>query len=53
MFRAIGFVIIVYALSQMLSGAFHSFEAATIAIFDTVETAALVSQSQLEKANTQ
>jgi len=50
MFRALGIVIILYALSTMLSGAFHSFETATIAVFETVETAAHVSKVQLEKA---
>jgi len=51
MFRALGIVIILIALSNMLSGAFHSFENATIAVFDTVETAALAAQFQLKKAN--
>ena len=50
MFRAIGIVIIIYSLSVLLSGAFHSFESATIAVLETVETAAHVSTIQLEKA---
>ena len=50
MFRAIGYVIILVALSNILSGAFNSFETATIAVLGTVETAANVSTTQLEKA---
>lgn len=47
MFRAIGTVIVLYSISHMLSGAFHSFETATIAVFETVETAAQISEQQL------
>ena len=49
MFRAIGFVIALWAVSNMLGDAFDSFERATVATFNTVETAALVSQGQLIK----
>lgn len=48
MFRAIGFVIGLYALSQMLSGTIVAFESAMVAVFGTVETAAHVSTEQLE-----
>lgn len=48
MFKAIGFVIGLYAISVMLNDAFLAFERATVATFDTVETAALVSQSKIE-----
>lgn len=49
MFRAIGYVIIIYALATMLSDAFGAFERAIVATFETIEIAALVSQSQIEQ----
>ena len=48
MFRAIGFVIILYALSVFLDNAFTAFENAVVATFETVEQAATVSTSQLQ-----
>ncbi len=48
MLRAIGFVIGLYAITQMLSGTIAAFESATVAVFGTVETAANVSTEQLE-----
>jgi len=50
MFKAIGFVIGLYAITQMMSGAFAAFENAVIATFETVETAAQVSKIQIEEA---
>jgi len=47
MFRAIGFVIVLYAVSIMLSDAFDGFEKAAVATFNTVETAAIVSEQQI------
>ncbi|MDC1205265.1 hypothetical protein N8083_00250 [Candidatus Pacebacteria bacterium] len=48
MFRAVGFVIVLYALTQMLSGAFMAFESAAIATFGAFEAAAVQSQKQLQ-----
>jgi len=48
MFRAIGFVIMLYASTQMLGGMLVAFESAMVAVFGTVETAANVSTEQLE-----
>ena len=49
MFRAIGFVIILYALSQMMSSTFQAFESASVAVFHTLETAAVVSEEQMQQ----
>lgn len=51
MFRAIGTVIILVAISHLLNDAFNSFESATVALFETVETAATVSTEQLERVS--
>ena len=48
MFRAIGFVIILYAITQVFSAAIQAFENAAVATFDTIEAAAVVSRSQIE-----
>lgn len=47
MFRAIGTVIVLYALSQILNDAFVAFEDATVATFGALEAAAIQSQNQL------
>lgn len=44
MFRAIGIVIILYALSQFFSSAFVAFERAAVATFGAIEAAAVVSE---------
>ena len=48
MFRAIGFVIGLYAISQMMSSTFFAFEQAATAVFQTLEAAAVTSQFQIE-----
>lgn len=48
MFKSIGTVIVLIAISAMLNDAFKAFERATVQVFETVETAAAVSQTQLE-----
>jgi len=47
MFKAIGFVIALYAISILMHEAFVSFERAVAATFQTVEVAAVVSKHQL------
>ncbi len=47
MFRAIGFVIILYSITQMLAEPFQAFEDAVVATFQVVEVAATVSERQL------
>lgn len=47
MFKAIGFVIALYAVSNILGDTFVAFEAATVSTFKTLETAADVSRAQL------
>lgn len=49
MFRAIGTVIVLYALSQFFNQTFLAFESTAVAVLGTVETAANVSTEQLEK----
>ena len=51
MFRALGTVIVLYAVSQMLSGAFNAFEDATVATFGALESAAIQSQRQFDQSN--
>lgn len=48
MFKAIGLFISLYALSIYFGNAFISFERALVAMFETVEVAASVSQAQLQ-----
>ena len=50
MFRAIGIVIILYAIANLMTPAFNSFQAAAVATFGAIETAAEVSSKQLEAA---
>jgi len=49
MFRAIGIVIILIAITKMFGAGVQSFERALVATFETVETAAEVSTQQLIK----
>lgn len=51
MFRAIGFVISMYAITQMMSATFAAFEKAAVATFAAVETAAVVTKHQLQTVN--
>ncbi len=48
MFRAIGFVIVLYAITQMMSSTFVAFERAATATFQTLEAAAVTSRIQIE-----
>lgn len=48
MFRAIGFVIGLYAITQMMAPTFSAFEQAATATFQTLEAAAVVSKLQIE-----
>ncbi len=45
--KSLGFVITLYAITQMLSEPFKAFEHATTATFQTVEVAAVMSKLQL------
>lgn len=47
MMRALGFIIVLYAISNMMSEPFQAFEDALAATFQTVEVAAVVSQEQM------
>jgi len=49
MFKAIGFVIGLYAITQMMSSSFTAFENATTAMFETLEAAAVTSKLQIEQ----
>jgi hypothetical protein len=48
MFRAIGFLIILWGLSQFFSSSFVALDGAATESFRTIEMAAIVSQTQLE-----
>ena len=48
MFKAIGFVITLYAISQIMQPTFAAFQNAAVASFGTVQVAAEVSQTQLQ-----
>lgn len=48
MFRAIGYVIILYALSQFFAEPFSAFGNAATAVFETFETAAVTATAQLD-----
>jgi len=50
MFKSIGFILVLYAITQMMSGTFEAFQGALTATFETVETAAQVSKTQIELA---
>lgn len=47
MFRAIGFILIVWFLSNAFSSSFEAFDRAATATFNTIETAAEVSEGHL------
>jgi len=49
MFKAIGTVIVLIALSNFFSSSFSALDGAATQVFNTLETAAAVSQSQLEE----
>ena len=49
MFRAIGFVIALYAITQLMSSTFAAFERAAVASLETLETAATASTAQLNE----
>lgn len=49
MFKAIGFVIVLYALSHFFSSAFSALDNAATESFRTLETAAIVSQIHLKE----
>ena len=49
MFKSIGTILVLYAITQMMSQSFNAFENAVVATFETVETAAQVSKTQIEK----
>lgn len=52
MFKAIGTILLLYAISHILSEPFHAFEAAATATFKTLETAAQISETELrQRAN--
>jgi len=48
MFRAFGFVIMLFTIVHLFGAAVASFESALVATFDTLETAAVVSRENLE-----
>ena len=48
MSRAIGTILLLYALTNIFSDAVDSFETASVAAFNTIETAANISQLQLK-----
>jgi len=48
MFRAIGILIILWGLSLHFGSSIRAFDKAATATFETVEVAALVSQSQMK-----
>lgn len=50
MFKAIGTILVLYAITQMMSSTFHAFESALTATFETVEVAADLSKAQLIEA---
>ena len=49
MFKSIGTILFLYAITQMMSQSFNAFGDAAIATFQTVEVAAQVSKIQIEK----
>lgn len=51
MFRAIGFVIVLYALSQFFAATFEQVESTSVAVLETVEVAANLSTTQLHRAS--
>ncbi len=51
-FRALGFIIVLYALSNIFNSAFIAFEGAATQTFKTFEAAAIQSQRQFEQMQT-
>lgn len=49
MFRAIGFLIVLWGLSQFFESAFPALDSAASETFKAVETAAIVSQVKLQE----
>lgn len=47
MFRAIGSILVLFTIVHLFAQATASFEAALVATFDTLQTAAVVSQENL------
>ena len=47
MFKSIGFVIVLWAITVLMSDAFRSFENAVTAMFNTVEVAAVIAKLEL------
>ncbi len=48
MFKAIGTILLLYALSNVFSETFVAFEGAATATFETIEVAADVSKAELQ-----
>ncbi|MFT5849877.1 MAG: hypothetical protein ACI9H6_000703 [Patiriisocius sp.] len=51
MFKSFGTILVLYAITQMMSQTFTSFENAASATFQTLEAAAVVSKQQIEEAS--
>ena len=49
MFKSIGTILVLYAITQMMSQTFASFENAATASFEALEAAAVISKQQLEE----
>ncbi len=49
MFKSIGTVIVLYAITQMMSQSFNAFEGAVTATFQAVEAAAIASKIQIQE----
>ncbi len=47
MFRALGIVIVLYAVTQLMSSTFQAFEEAAVATLETIEVAAAVTQERM------
>ncbi len=50
MFKAIGTILLLYAITNIFSETFVAFEGAATATFETIEVAADVSKTQLRSA---
>ena len=53
MFKSIGFVIALYAVTKIVDGGFSAFESAMVATFHTIETAAEISEAQMIRSANQ
>jgi BMFP domain-containing protein YqiC len=47
--KSIGFLVVLYTLSQVFSSAFNALDSAARESFETIEMAAMVTQSQLKE----